>query len=393
MNKDDFKILNSGLIYLDNGATTMKPQVVVDTIIDYYTKYTANAHRGDYQNSLKVDDAYEGARTIVKDFINAKSNKEVVFTYGCTDSLNRIVFGYFKNKLNANDEVILTLAEHASNVLPWFEIGCIVKYIPLTDDYHVTLDNLKSAITPNTKVISIAHITNTIGDLRPVKEIIKYAHEHNILVVLDAAQSIAHIKIDVQDLDVDFLAFSGHKIYGPTGIGVLYGKENLLEELKPIFYGGDMNSEFSSDGSKSYHDLPSRDEAGTQNIAGAIGLGSAIKYINNIGLDKIHSHEMELREYLITELKKNSNIEIYNENAESGLILFNYKDVFAQDLAIYLDKYHIAVRAGNHCAKMLKETLGIKNTCRISLGLYNDKNDCDAIIKALNNPNLKNEII
>ena len=393
MNKDDFKILNSGLIYLDNGATTMKPQVVVDTIIDYYTKYTANAHRGDYQNSLKVDDAYEGARTIVKDFINAKSNKEVVFTYGCTDSLNRIVFGYFKNKLNANDEVILTLAEHASNVLPWFEIGCIVKYIPLTDDYHVTLDNLKSAITPNTKVISIAHITNTIGDLRPVKEIIKYAHEHNILVVLDAAQSIAHIKIDVQDLDVDFLAFSGHKIYGPTGIGVLYGKENLLEELKPIFYGGDMNSEFSSDGSKSYHDLPSRDEAGTQNIAGAIGLGSAIKYINNIGLDKIHSHEMELRDYLITELKKNSNIEIYNENAESGLILFNYKDVFAQDLAIYLDKYHIAVRAGNHCAKMLKETLGIKNTCRISLGLYNDKNDCDAIIKALNNPNLKNEII
>jgi len=393
VNKDDFKILNSGLIYLDNGATTMKPQVVVDTIIDYYTKYTANAHRGDYQNSLKVDDAYEGARTIVKDFINAKSNKEVVFTYGCTDSLNRIVFGYFKNKLNANDEVILTLAEHASNVLPWFEIGCIVKYIPLTDDYHVTLDNLKSAITPNTKVISIAHITNTIGDLRPVKEIIKYAHEHNILVVLDAAQSIAHIKIDVQDLDVDFLAFSGHKIYGPTGIGVLYGKENLLEELKPIFYGGDMNSEFSSDGSKSYHDLPSRDEAGTQNIAGAIGLGSAIKYINNIGLDKIHSHEMELREYLITELKKNSNIEIYNENAESGLILFNYKDVFAQDLAIYLDKYHIAVRAGNHCAKMLKETLGIKNTCRISLGLYNDKNDCDAIIKALNNPNLKNEII
>jgi len=393
VNRDDFKILNSGLIYLDNGATTMKPQVVVDDIIDYYTKYTANAHRGDYQNSLKVDDAYEGARTIVKDFINAKSNKEVVFTYGCTDSLNRIVFGYFKNKLNANDEVILTLAEHASNVLPWFEIGCIVKYIPLTDDYHVTLDNLKSAITPNTKVISIAHITNTIGDLRPVKEIIKYAHEHNILVVLDAAQSIAHIKIDVQDLDVDFLAFSGHKIYGPTGIGVLYGKENLLEELKPIFYGGDMNSEFSSDGSKSYHDLPSRDEAGTQNIAGAIGLGSAIKYINNIGLDKIHSHEMELREYLITELKKNSNIEIYNENAESGLILFNYKDVFAQDLAIYLDKYHIAVRAGNHCAKMLKETLGIKNTCRISLGLYNDKNDCDAIIKALNNPNLKNEII
>jgi cysteine desulfurase/selenocysteine lyase len=393
VNREDFKILNSDLVYLDNGATTMKPQVVVDAVVDYYTKYTANAHRGDYQNSLKVDEAYEGARAIVRDFINANKSDEIIFTYGCTDSLNRVVFGYFKNKLQKDDEVIITLSEHASNALPWFELGCTVKYIPLTSDYHVTLDNLKKVITDKTKVISIAHITNTIGDVRPVKEIIKYAHEHNILVVLDAAQSIAHIKIDVQDLDVDFLAFSGHKIYGPTGIGVLYGKEKLLEELKPIFYGGDMNSEFSSDGTRSYHELPSRDEAGTQNIAGAIGLGSAIQYVQNIGLDKIHEHEMVLRDYLVSELQKNNNIEIYNPKADSGIVLFNYKGVFSQDLAIYLDKYHICVRAGNHCAKMLKETLGIKNTCRISLGLYNDKSDCDKLIKALNNPNLKNEII
>lgn len=396
MHREDFNILKTNIVYFDNGATTLKPYILSEAISDYYNNYSANAHRGDYDISLKVDTMYEKTRELIKNFINAKSSKEIIFTSGTTDSLNKIIFGYFKDKLSNDDEVIITKSEHASNVLPWFELkdsnNIKIKYIELKD-LKVTIDNLKKIITPKTKVISLAHVTNVVGDIRPIKEIIKFAHENNILVIVDAAQSIGHMKIDVQDLDIDFMGFSAHKMYGPTGLGVIYGKEELLNNTKPIIYGGGMNASFSSDGVRIYDDLPQLLEAGTQNIAGVIGFGKIIEYLTNIGMDKINKHEINLKNYLISELEKLDNIKIYNKNSESGIVAINYKDVFAQDLAIYLNKYHICVRAGNHCAKILKDEIGIKNTVRISLAFYNTKEEIDYLIKVLKNPNLKSEII
>ena len=397
MNREDFLMLNRNIIYFDNGATTLKPKIMIDSTIDYYANYSANAHRGDYDISLKVDDNYEKTRELVKGFINAKSTKEIVFTSGATDSLNRIVFGYFRYNLNTNDEVLITKSEHASNILPWFELskekGIKVNYIELTSDYKVTLDNVIKSVTPNTKVISLAHVTNVIGDVRPIKEIIEFAHKNNIKVVVDGAQSVPHMKVDVKDLDIDFLAFSAHKMCGPTGVGVLYGKEELLNNLKPTNVGGGMNATFTSEGSTEYNSLPHRLEAGTPNIAGVIGFGKTIEYLNNIGIDNIHNYELELRKYALDKLSKIDNLIIYNENSESGIIAINYKDIFAQDLAVYLNKYNICVRAGNHCAKILKEEINVKNTCRISFYLYNTKEEIDRLVEVLSNPNIKNEII
>ena len=396
MNREDFLLLNQNIIYLDNGATSLKPKVISQSISDYYNNYSANAHRGDYDLSLKVDSKYEETRKLVKDFINAKTTKEIIFTSGATDSLNKIIFGFFKNYLKTNDEVLLTKSEHASNILPWFELAdelnIKINYIPL-ENLEVTLDNVKRSITPNTKVISIAHITNVVGDIRPIKEIISYAHSKGVLVVVDGAQSVAHMQVDVQELDIDFLAFSAHKMLGPTGVGVLYGKEELLNNMHPIIFGGGMNASFQFDGTRIYNDTPTCFEAGTPNIAGVIGLGEAIKYLNNIGMDKITNYEQNLKKYAISKLKTINDIIIYNENSQSGIITFNIKDIFAQDLAIYLNKYNICIRAGNHCAKILNEDLGIKNTCRISLYFYNTKEEIDYLVKVLSNPNIKEEII
>ena len=396
MNREDFLLLNQNIIYLDNGATSLKPKVISQSISDYYNNYSANAHRGDYDLSLKVDSKYEETRKLVKDFINAKTTKEIIFTSGATDSLNKIIFGFFKNYLKTNDEVLLTKSEHASNILPWFELAdelnIKINYIPL-ENLEVTLDNVKRSITPNTKVISIAHITNVVGDIRPIKEIISYAHSKGILVVVDGAQSVAHMQVDVQELDIDFLAFSAHKMLGPTGVGVLYGKEELLNNMHPIIFGGGMNASFQFDGTRIYNDTPTCFEAGTPNIAGVIGLGEAIKYLNNIGMDKITNYEQNLKKYAISKLKTINDIIIYNENSQSGIITFNIKNIFAQDLAIYLNKYNICIRAGNHCAKILNEDLGIKNTCRISLYFYNTKEEIDYLVKVLSNPNIKEEII
>lgn len=397
MNYNDFNLLNQNIVYLDNGATTLKPKVLSEAISDYYNNYSANAHRGDYDMSLKVDTMYEKTRTLVKELINAKSEKEIVFTSGATDSLNKIILGYAKNILNEEDEVLITKAEHASNILPWFElsdqIGIKVKYIDLTDDYKVTLDNVKKSITAKTKVISLAHITNVVGDVRPLEEIIEYAHKNNILVIVDGAQAVAHKPVDVQKLDIDFLAFSAHKMCGPTGVGVLYGKEELLKNMMPIILGGGMNASFEEDSTRVYSELPHRFEAGTPNIAGVIGFGRVLEYLLDIGMEKINNYEQELRKYAISKLKKNNNLIIYNENSESGIITFNYHNVFSQDLAIYLNKYNICVRAGNHCAKILKNEIGVKNTCRVSLYFYNTKDDIDKLVDALNNENLINEII
>ena len=387
MNREDFPMLNKDLIYFDNGATTFKPKEVIDSVVDYYTNYTANAHRGDYDISQKVDSIYEDTREVVKEFINASSSKEIVFTNGSTMSLNMIIFGFMKNYLNTGDEVLITKSEHASNVLPWFElekeIGIVVKYIPLDENHKVTISNLKKVFTEKTKVISLAYITNVIGDIRPIKEISKIIHDNNGLIVVDGSQSVPHIKTDVLKDDIDFLTFSGHKMLAPTGIGVLYAKEKFLEVMKPIFYGGGMNSRFESDKNVEYKEIPLRLEAGTQNIAGVIGLRQAILYLTRIGIEKIHEHEIKLKKYLLQELKKISNIVVYNPESESGIVIFNIKDIFSEDTSRYLNHYHICVRAGNHCTKMVKEEINIKNTCRISLYLYNTKEEIDKLIAVL----------
>ena len=396
MNREDFLMLNQNIIYFDSGATTLKPKVLSDAISDYYNNYSANAHRGDYDISLKVDEMYEETRYKVSKLINA-SNNEIVFTANATDSLNKIIKGFFYDYLKEGDEVLLTKSEHASNVLPWFELkkekNININYIPLNNSLKVTLDSVKKNITPATKVISIAQITNVVGDIRPIKEITEYAHEHNILVIVDGAQSVPHTHIDVKDLDVDFLAFSAHKMCGPTGLGILYGKEKLLKRTKPIIVGGGMNASFEFNGEVTYNEIPVLLEAGTPAIAEVIGFGAVIDYLNNIGFDKINEYEKTLREYAIKKLKEVKDLIIYNEYSESGIITFNIKDIFAQDLAIYLNKYNICVRAGNHCAKILKDDLGIKNTCRISLYFYNTKEEIDELVRVLKNSNIKEEII
>lgn len=387
MNREDFPMLFNNIIYFDNGATTFKPKQVLKKISDYYTEYTANAHRGDYHISLKVDTEYELARNIVQEFINAKDRSEIVFTSGSTESLNYIATGFFGNYLEAGDEILITKAEHASNVLPWFrlakQLDVLVNFIDLDDNHYVTVDNVLKAITPRTKVISLAQITNVIGDIRPIKEICKIAHERGIFVVVDAAQSAPHIKIDVQDLDCDFLAFSGHKLCGPTGVGVLYGKKELLENMEPVNLGGGMNESFDTVNDVYLKSLPTRLEAGTPNIEGALGLGEAINYLNSIGMDKIHEYEMALRKYLVEKLIDIKHIDIINMEADSGIVAFNVDGVFSQDVAVYLDKYNICLRAGNHCAKILKDEVGVKNTCRISLYFYNTYEEIDRLVELL----------
>jgi cysteine desulfurase/selenocysteine lyase len=395
MNRDDFPMLKNNVYYFDNGATTLKPKEVIASTVDYYENYSGNAHRGDYDISLKVDNVYENVREKVRAFINAEDASEIIFTSGATESINMVVNGFFKHNLKKGDEVLITKAEHASLALPWFvlekEIGIVIKYIELTNDMEVTLDNVKKSITNRTKVIALAHVTNVMGDIRPIKEISKYAHANNIYVVVDGAQSIPHIKCDVKDLDIDFLAFSAHKMLGPTGVGVLYGKYELLDKVIPTNVGGGMNTIFTSLNEYNLKGLPWRLEAGTPNIAGVIGFGSAIDYINKIGIDSISKHCAELKRYAVSKLSNLNNIDVYNPNTEGSIIAFNVRNIFSQDTAIYLNKHKICVRAGNHCAKLLKESLGINNTCRISFYLYNTKEEIDYLIKVLDNENILEE--
>lgn len=388
MHREDFPMLNQDIIYLDNGATTFKPQCVIDKMNEYYEKYSANAHRGDYSISYKVDVEYEYARKTVAKFIGADTD-EIVFTSGDTASLNYIATGFFDNLLEPGDEIIITNAEHASNVLPWFRLAnkhnLKINYIPLDSNLHVTVENLKTVVTPKTKVIAIAEITNVVGDVRPIKEITDFAHENNIFVVVDGAQSVPHKSVNVKETGIDFLAFSGHKMCGPTGIGVLYAKRELLNNIEPLILGGGMNESFDNENEIYLKEIPHRLEAGTPNIAGAIGLGEAVKYISNIGMDKIAIYEQKLKEYLTNKLKQIPYINIVNEEADSGIVAFNVEGIFSQDVAYYLNKYNICVRAGNHCAKILKKSIGVKNTVRVSLYFYNTYEELDALVELLSN--------
>lgn len=386
----DFPMLKNDIIYFDNGATTFKPDSVIDAITDYYKNYSANAHRGDYTISYKVDVNYENARKKVADFINAEFD-ETIFTSGATESLNMIINGFFMHLLEPGDEVLITKSEHASNVLPWFKlvntIGIKVNYIDLDENLHVTMDNVKNSITDKTKVISIAGITNVVGDERPIDEICKFAHANNIFVIIDGAQLVPHKKVDVKKSDMDFLVFSGHKMCGPTGIGVLYGKKEFLEKLEPINMGGGMNESFDNPSEVYLKELPTRLEAGTPNIAGAIGLGAAIDYLNKIGMDNIFDYEKKLKAYLIDKLIKLPYIDIINLESDSGIVSFNIDGIFSQDVAFYLNKYNICVRAGNHCAKILKDETGVKNSLRVSLYFYNTYEEIDKLVNLLSDRN------
>ncbi|MBR4178426.1 MAG: cysteine desulfurase [Bacilli bacterium] len=384
--KNVFPMKENNIVYFDNAATTFKPYRVIDKINDYYLNYTANSHRGDYDISFKVDDEIDYTRDLVKMFINAKRKEEIIFTKNTTDSLNTIAFGFFLNYLNDNDEVILSSSEHASNILPWMILSIKKKIkIVFVDSVNekLNIDDLSKKITNKTKVISLAHITNVSGDKRDIKKICEIAHKRNILVVVDAAQSAPHIRIDVKDLDCDFLAFSAHKMCGPTGVGVLYGKYELLKKMVPFTYGGGMNLNYNEN-NLNLAEIPYRFESGTPNIAGIIGFSEAINFINEYGINNIEKQVRYLRNYLIKELEKMPYIKIYNKDCEGSTVVINIDNVLSGDLGLYLNTKGICVRSGKHCAKMGDNK---EDTVRISLYFYNTYEEIDYLISVLKNKN------
>ena len=380
----DSKFKGLPLVYLDNSATTFKPYPVIDAVNHYYKDITANTRRGDYSLAHEADLALENARKTVAAFLNAQE-EEICFTSGDTMGMNEVAYGLLPF-LKEGDEILLSMEEHASNVLPWFNVAkitkAVIRYIPFDENGRLTVENFKKSLTERTKIVSLASVSNVLGYALPIKEFVALAHQKGAIYIDDAAQSVPHMKIDVKDSDVDFLAFSGHKMVGPTGTGVLYGKKEMLEKISPTFYGGEMNARFDSTGYLSLDDLPYRLEAGTQNVAGILGLAKACQYLENIGFDKIHEHELHLRRMAVEGLKKNGNAILYNEDADSGIVTFNIKDVFAQDVATYLSSKGVFVRSGQHCAKILPEYLKTQGTVRASFYLYNTEEDVKAFVKA-----------
>ena len=388
MLENNIKMQNKPLVFLDNCSTTFKPQCVIDAEMEYYTLQTSNAHRGDYDLSVVMDNKIEEARLAISHFVNCEQN-EVVFTSGTTASLNLVAFGYGLKFLKPGDEIIISEAEHASNILPWFEVskltGAKVKYIPFDEDGRLTVDNLLKVISNNTKIVSIAHVGNVLGYTTDVKGMAQVAHKFGAIMVVDGAQSVPHLKTDFKDLDCDFLAFSAHKMCGPTGIGALIGKYGLLDKMNAYTVGGGNNSTFDNTGSVNYRLPPAKFEAGTQNIAAILGFKKAVDFIMDIGIDNIHAHDTELVRYAKDQLKGCEKFEILNPLSENGIITFNIKGVFAQDEATLLNYNGIAIRSGEHCAKMLHAFLKTKATCRMSTYLYTTKEDIDAFVEAIKN--------
>lgn len=375
------------LIYLDNAATTFKPQVVIDEITKYYTTFTANSHRGDYDLTYSVDVAVGNAREKIAKFVNCEVN-EVVFTSGDTAGLNLIAWGYGLKHLKKGDEVIISEAEHASNFIPWIKVceltGATIKFMPLSEDGRLTVENLRKTINKNTKIVSLAHVGNVFGFIADMKSFAKIAHEYGAIIVCDGAQSVPHMKTDFKELDIDFLTFSAHKMCGPTGIGALIGKYNLLLDTDPFITGGGMNITFDKACNVEPSLPPAKFEAGTLDLAGIVGFGKCIDFLTEIGMDNIHEHEKELVQYLNKRLENNENIIVYNKNAECGIFTFNIKGIFAQDEATLLNSKGIAVRSGLHCAKALVDYLGVPGTVRLSVYLYTSKDEIDAFIDAIN---------
>lgn len=372
------------IIYFDNAATTFKPQCVIDAVEEYYTKYSVNAHRGDYELSYQVDTQYEAARKCAADFIGC-DEKEIVFTSGASAALNLVAYGYGQTYLKKDDIVLSDEAEHASSVLPWMKAcektGAKLNYIPLDDRGRLDIDAFKANMSHHVKIVAIAQITNVLGYLAPIKEICKIAHEYGAVVVVDGAQSVPHMKVDMKELDCDFFAFSAHKLCGPTGIGVLYGKYELLQKCEPFFLGGGSNARFDMCGNILLKDAPYKFESGTPAIEAALGMKAAIQYLQSIGMDEIHQYELELKKYLVQKMQTLDNVIVYNEDNDSGIVTFNIKDVFSQDAATYFSDYGISLRSGQHCAKLLLNKLNTSSTLRASVYFYNTKEEVDRFIE------------
>ena len=385
--KKDFPIYQKypNLVYLDSAASSLKCQNVIDKLDHYYNRIGVNVHRGVYRLSYEATDLYEGAREIIADFINA-SFEEIVFTRGCSSSLNLVALSYGMENINEGDEVISSELEHHSCILPWQNVcntkGGILKYVELDSEGRITVEAFKKVLTNKTKVVVLTHVSNVMGYITPIKEIIDLAHEVGAVVVVDAAQSVPHMKVDVKALDCDFLAFSAHKMFGPTGLGILYGKYKFLKKMKPIEFGGDMIDEVYKDKS-TYKDAPFRFETGTPPIAEAIAFKEAIKYIENIGYDNIAAHEKALLDYTMKELLKIDGITIYNKSVETGIIAFNMIGVHPHDASTIFDERDICLRAGHHCAQLIIKWLDTVGTLRACFYVYNTFEDCDRFIQAV----------
>ena len=388
--KKDFPLLeNENRTYLDSGATTQKPIKVIKAVEEFYQKYNANPHRGAYSLSVEATEQYENTRTKIAKFINAKHREEIIFSKNATESLNLIAYSYGLDNLKKDDEVVISIMEHHSNLVPWQNItkqtGSKLNYMYINENYEITDEEIESKITDKTKIVGITHVSNVLGTINNVKKIIKYAHKKGAIVIVDASQSIPHMKIDVQDLDADFLVFSGHKMLAPLGIGVLYGKREILNKMTPFLMGGDM-IEYVYEQETTFAPLPNKFEAGTQNVEGVIGLGAAIDYIENLGYDKIQEIEHGVISYARQELSKLDYLTLYttpNEENHSSVISFNIKGVHPHDVASILDSEGVCVRSGNHCAQPLMRFLGIDSTCRASFYIYNTKEDVNKLVKAL----------
>lgn len=382
--REDFPMFknNPNMCYLDNGATSLKPKCVIDKMNEYYYNYGVNIHRGVYSLSYKATDEFDIAREKVAKFLNC-SSEEVVFVRNASEALNLCALT-FGQTLSEGDEIITSELEHHSSVLPWMILSkkkkTVLKYIPLNEDGRITIDNFLKTLSDKTKVVALTYVSNVMGYITPIKEIIKIAHERNITVVVDAAQAVAHMKVDVKELDCDFLAFSGHKMLGPTGVGVLYGKKKILKKLSPLYYGGDMNEEVYLD-NVDVKDIPSRFETGTPAIASVIGLGAAIDYINEIGYDNIHSYTKELFDYMMDKIKEIDGVIIYNKNPEVPIIAFNIENIHPHDAATIFDEGGVCLRAGHHCAQLLTKWLKCNGTLRGSVYIYNTKEDVDKFIE------------
>ena len=387
--KKDFPVLmNRKVAYLDSGATTQKPEMVLNAVDKYYKDHNANPHRGAYSLSMEATEDYENGRDKVAKFINA-SREEVIFTKNASEALNLVAYAYGLDNLNENNEIVLSIMEHHSNLVPWQYVsrktGAKLKYMYINDNFELDIDEIKAKITDKTKVVGIVHVSNVTGTINDVRTIIDYAHKKGAVVVLDVSQSIPHMKIDVKELDADFIAFSGHKMLAPLGIGVLYGKKELLTKMTPFLYGGDM-IEYVYEDHTTFAPLPSKFEAGTQNVGGVVGLAAAIDYIESVGYDNIKKKKKKLVDYAVEKLSKLDYITMYmtkNIENHSSVISFNINGVHPHDVASILDNEGVCVRSGNHCAQPLLRYMGIDSTCRASFYLYNTKEDVDRLVAAI----------
>ncbi|MCY7877048.1 cysteine desulfurase SufS [Bacillus spizizenii] len=389
--REQFPILHQqvnghDLVYLDSAATSQKPRAVIETLDKYYNQYNSNVHRGVHTLGTRATDGYEGAREKVRKFINAKSMAEIIFTKGTTTSLNMVALSYARANLKPGDEVVITYMEHHANIIPWQQAvkatGATLKYIPLQEDGTISLEDVRKTVTSNTKIVAVSHLSNVLGTINPIKDMAKIAHDNGAVIVVDGAQSTPHMKIDVQDLDCDFFALSSHKMCGPTGIGVLYGKKALLENMEPAEFGGEM-IDFVGLYESTWKELPWKFEAGTPIIAGAIGLGAAIDFLEEIGLDEISRHEHKLAAYALERFSQLDGVTVYGPEERAGLVTFNLDDVHPHDVATVLDAEGIAVRAGHHCAQPLMKWLDVTATARASFYLYNTEEEIDKLVEAL----------